>query len=228
MNVTKEQIVQLREHDLNRGHDKSNKPVYPRTVAAAIEGIEELGGGVTKVATLPNRGELGKIYYNTTDNKYYVFGSDGWEPAGKDAPIPVVTDPNEVEHRFNQVPDSVNNNAGTVEYLYDLQPNVFYNIEDWLEVDNLPTVEWEVVNIGFYFVFDPNTDGAVAGRFKAWEDGINFHWPAGVKVANSEDVEIVNGHTYEFNVYKGVAIIMDLGELDLDEENVTGQDEEQG
>lgn len=38
--------------------------------------IGEGGNGVISVSVLPNTGEVGKIYYNTTDGKYYVY-SDG-------------------------------------------------------------------------------------------------------------------------------------------------------
>lgn len=190
--------------------------------------VEGGGEGVTKVATLPTTGEQGKIYYNTTDGKYYIYDNNSWESMGEDEPTPVITDPNEVEHEFEQIPDESISDAGTVRYVYTLQPGVFYDIYDWLNLDVLPEVEWSVVNVGLKFTFDPDTDEVVAGRFTAWEDNINIIFPNGVKTANSDDIEITNGHTYEFNVYKGVAIIMDLGELDLDEENVTGQDEEQG
>lgn len=48
----------------------------------------EVGGnstGVTSVSTLPATGEEGKIYYNTTDNKYYIYNTDsGFSTLGDD------------------------------------------------------------------------------------------------------------------------------------------------
>lgn len=48
----------------------------------------EVGGngtGVTSVSSLPATGEEGKIYYNTTDNKYYIYNTDsGFKILGGD------------------------------------------------------------------------------------------------------------------------------------------------
>lgn len=79
--IRKEQIVQLREHDLNRGHNRSQTPVYPITVPESIEGLAEYLSkagiaGTTTVDELPVTGEVGKIYYNTSDGKYYTYSTD--------------------------------------------------------------------------------------------------------------------------------------------------------
>lgn len=76
--IRKEQIVQLREHDLNRGHNRSQTPVYPITVPESIEGLAEYLSkagiaGTTTVDELPASGEEGKIYYNTSNGKYYTW-----------------------------------------------------------------------------------------------------------------------------------------------------------
>lgn len=72
--IRKEQIIQLKEHDLNRGHNRSQTPVYPVTTVEAILGSDQLGG-VTKVESLPEEGEVGKIYFDTTTSKYYVYNA---------------------------------------------------------------------------------------------------------------------------------------------------------
>lgn len=45
--------------------------------------IESLGtNGVTNVDVLPETGDEGKIYYNTTDNKYYIYTENGFTEFG--------------------------------------------------------------------------------------------------------------------------------------------------
>lgn len=53
-------------------------------------------------------------------------------------------------------------------------------------------------------------DGIYAGRFTAWADDMNITWPASVTTPDSVDTTIVNGHTYEFNVWQGVLILADV------------------
>lgn len=78
--IRKEQIVQLREHDLNRGKNKSNRPVYPKTVIEAVIGADSLSG-VIIVDSLPASGEIGKIYYSTENGTYFVFEDEiGFKP----------------------------------------------------------------------------------------------------------------------------------------------------
>lgn len=73
--MDKEQIIQLRNHHLKQGRNNDRKPIYPITKAECI--IGDVGGGVEKVDTLPEKGEEGKIYYNTTDKKYYTYTNEG-------------------------------------------------------------------------------------------------------------------------------------------------------
>lgn len=168
--------------------------------------------GVTQVSSLPQVGKEGSIYYNITDKQYYTYTSEnGWQSTGN---ADVVSNPNDIAHAILVSDDSTVANAKKVDYVYTLKPGVFYNVDDWLTVDDRPTVDADVVNITLAFAFDANTDSVFAGRFTAWEDNINLMWPAGVVIANQDDIDIVNGHTYEFNAYQGVAILMDLGSLD--------------
>ena len=74
------QIVQLREHDLNRGASKDSTPVFPITKASAIEGMSEFLrdlniNGVTPISDISdvNSPEKGKIYYEESTDKYYVY-----------------------------------------------------------------------------------------------------------------------------------------------------------
>lgn len=69
--MDKDQIIQLRNHHLKQGRNNDRRPIYPITKAECI--IGDVGGGVEKVDTLPETGEAGKIYYNTSDGKYYAY-----------------------------------------------------------------------------------------------------------------------------------------------------------
>lgn len=73
--MDKDQIIQLRNHHLKQGRNNDRRPIYPITKAECI--IGDVGGGVEKVDTLPKTGEEGKIYYNTTDKKYYTYTNEG-------------------------------------------------------------------------------------------------------------------------------------------------------
>lgn len=86
--MDKDQIIQLRNHHLKQGRNNDRRPIYPITKAECI--IGGAGGGVEKVDTLPEKGEEGKIYYNTNDKKYYTYtNKDGFDEIGSgvDGPI---------------------------------------------------------------------------------------------------------------------------------------------
>ena len=78
--MDKDQIIQLRNHHLKQGRNNDRRPIYPITKAECI--IGDVGGGVKKVDTLPETGEAGKIYYNTTDGTYYVYDKKGFTTIG--------------------------------------------------------------------------------------------------------------------------------------------------
>lgn len=76
-------IIQLKEYHLNKGTSKDHTPVFPRTKASAIEGMAELLkdlniSGVTPTSDISdvNSPEKGKIYYEESTDKYYVYSED--------------------------------------------------------------------------------------------------------------------------------------------------------
>ena len=152
-----------------------------------IGGAGKDGNGVTKVDTLPEQGEEGKIYYNTTTGTYYISDNGRWRTFNETT---VITSLDDVE-----TPQTVPAMANT----YILQPNMFYNISNW-KTTNVPSLS---------FQFDI-TEGVYAGRFTAWDDAMTVSWPVGIKIPDSLDVDIVANHTYEFNVWQGVCIIQDV------------------
>lgn len=89
--MDKDQIIQLRNHHLKQGRNNDRKPIYPITKAECI--IGDVGGGVEKVASLPKKGEEGKIYYNTTNKQYYRYHEgSGFSTMGLEDPIPTPFD----------------------------------------------------------------------------------------------------------------------------------------
>ena len=88
--MDKDQIIQLRNHHLKQGRNNDRRPIYPITKAECIIGG---AGGVQKVATLPEKGEEGKIYYNTTNKQYYRYHEgSGFSTMGLEDPIPTPFD----------------------------------------------------------------------------------------------------------------------------------------
>lgn len=150
--------------------------------------------GATSVPSLPATGESGKIYYNTTDNNYYVWDSASSAYVNMVSPdIKVVTSLSDVP----RIPDG----GQTAINSYVLQPNVFYNIEDWDRSLGSSTA--------MEFSFD-SIEGIFAGRFTAWADDMTLTWPTGVDIVDADSLEIISGHTYEFNVWLGKCIIKDV------------------
>lgn len=152
------------------------------------------GGGVTKVDTLPEQGEEGKIYYNTTTGTYYISDNGKWRTFNETT---VVTN-------LDDVPRQPSVGGAQAWNSYVLSPNVFYNIANWNRVP-----AGGVPSTSMVFDFNP-ADGIYAGRFTAWADDMNITWPAGVTTPDSVDTTIVNGHTYEFNVWQGVLFLADV------------------
>ena len=152
------------------------------------------GSGATSVPSLPATGEPGKIYYNTTDNNYYVWDSASSSYVDMVSPdIKVVTSLSDVPRIYDEGQAAINS--------YVLQPNVFYNIENWDRSLGSSTA--------MEFSFN-STEGIVAGRFTAWADDMNLTWPTGIDVVDADSLEIISGHTYEFNVWLGKCIIKDI------------------
>lgn len=173
------------------------KRLQYRNIFGRIVKIEGGGEGVTSVSSLPESGQAGKIYYNTTNNTYYVWDSEAsaFTPLGVDETV-VITEIDDVERLYVEVPGGPSQSVANG---FVLDPGVFYNIDYWN------------VNTGnsLTFGFDPSLPKVYAGRFTAWDDDISINLPAGVSLPD-ETVNIVSGHTYEFNIWQGVCIIQDV------------------
>ena len=177
-------------------YDANSKKFYANVLGSMIEiAGDDKGGGVIIVNTLPDTGEEGKIYYNTTTGTYYISDNGKWRTFNETT---VVTSLDDVETWGHQGVLSFNE--------YILEPNIFYNISNW---DNsgtpqtYPGIRLHVTNL----------NGLYAGRFTAWKDNMSLWFTSD----NNEELivpdnipDIVNGHTYEFNVWQGVLILVDV------------------
>ena len=69
------------------------KRIFTRNVFGKPVELGGAGGGVEKVDTLPETGEEGKIYYNTTNKQYYRYHEgSGFSTMGLEDPIPTPFD----------------------------------------------------------------------------------------------------------------------------------------
>ena len=89
---------------------------------------------------------------------------------------------------------------------YILEPNTFYAIDNWKHVQS-PLLD-------FHFNLD---NGVYAGRFTAWQDNMTVTWPKGIKIPDNMDIDIVANHTYEFNVWQGVLLLIDVTSTTTDQ-----------
>ena len=164
------------------------------------------GGGVTKVNTLPETGEAGKIYYNTSDSTYYVYNNDKFEPIAKQG-MPKGTP----EITGHYVISGTDKNGASI----TLQPNTYYNLSDaiWFTDQDLDNPDIA----GLTFTFD-GLDGT--------DDTTNsyvFRMIIGVASPNlvftgvfipGVTKEVLNNlelnHEYEFNVFDKYMLVTDV------------------
>lgn len=234
--VRKEQIVQLREHDLNRGHNRSQAPVYPITVPESIEGLAEYLSeagiaGTTTVDELPTSGEGGKIYYNTSDGKYYIYTDGAFKELGSTSVIPIVATA-DMKHTYvyNTTIDDkeVTVHAGTDDDFasgatgapvvgatrdengYYLEPNKFYELGT-------------VGELRLYCVNNSNTEvKEYMGRFTVSGGAFNLNClvtamtptsaaGTGIQIVIPDDTpDFEDGHTYEVNISASVLAVKDI------------------
>lgn len=197
-------ILQLREYHINRGKNKSSAPIYPITKAECI--IGDIGGGVTKVNTLPETGEAGKIYYNTSDNTYYVYNNDKFEPIAKQGMskgIPDIT-----SHYVISGSDMTGVNL-------KLQPNTYYNLSDAIWFTDQDLDNPDVGSLTFTFDGLDGTDDTTNSyvfRMIVGVDSPNLVF-TGVFIPDVAKEVLDNlelNHEYEFNVFDKYMLVTDV------------------
>lgn len=177
------------------------------------------GGGITPVSTLPEQGEQGKIYHNTTDGKYYVYDGNEYSEFGAST-IPVVSHHTHIEH------DDL-----ILLGQYNLEPNTLYDAGSMemqtRRINSVMTASLLIVlnhpdpTIAQCYMFrqtlpDANSTAVTIG-FPIDSYNIDIAYPSGsgmtVTVPDAAQ-EVLNnlegGHTYEFNILHGVLAVMDI------------------
>lgn len=198
----KEQIIQLRNYNILRGKDKSSTPIYPVTLAECVLGLDANEGGVINVDSLPepSKAKEGAIYYNIETGTHYLFDGANFTEINTSV-MPVVRK---------------TGTSTALQYGVSIQPNC-YNIITIPE-DIIHTQDPNATDRPFVFNFidvpDATMAGQYVGRFTALADnqaislytsttGVSLHWPDDV-------IEIVEGHTYEFNLLYDTCLLTDI------------------
>lgn len=187
------------------------KKLLLRNIFGKPSSVNIGGGGVEVVDSLPSIGEQGKIYYNTSDNKYYTYNGSDYEPLG-----------NAVIKRVKEVdPSSISQLQGQ----YYIKENTLY--DDcflWsLVISNAVTTA--VLNIVTEQPDDGNAHCYVfRTKIPSTTDNFNITFSPNVKIPDEVNDFISNmeaGHTYEFNIFADVLLVSDITVTDA-EEDATG------
>lgn len=164
------------------------------------------GGGVTKVSTLPETGEAGKIYYNTSDNTYYVYNNNKFEPIAKQG-MPKGT-PEITGHYLINGTDK--NGASLT-----LQPNTYYNLSNEIWFSSQDLEEPDIAGLKFTFNDLNGTDDTVNSYVFRMIIGVaspNLVF-TGVFIPDVTKEVLDNlelNHEYEFNVFDKYMLVTDV------------------
>lgn len=164
------------------------------------------GGGVTKVNTLPETGEAGKIYYNTSDNTYYVCNNDKFEPIAKQGMAKGT--PEITGHYAISGSDLTGVNL-------KLQPNTYYNLSDAIWFTDQDLDNPDVGSLTFTFDGLDGTDDTTNSyvfRMIIGVDSPNLVF-TGVFIPDVTKEVLDNleqDHEYEFNVFDKYMLVTDV------------------
>lgn len=240
----KEELIQLRNHHLKQGKNNDRTPIYPIVKPEGIKGLVEyllnhdIGGGVTKVDSLPEEGEAGKIYYNTTTDVYYVYdthindytvlGQDiisenSLPNTGESGKIYYLVQDNKyyiydsslgfVELGYAHIPISTSTEpspSGLIERFNYILPNKLYN--DCFSYISNTDVRVYTINLMDY---DAELAQTYTFRitFAVSGDSVNIVFAQTIVIPDITQ-EVLSGieanHTYEFNIFGGVLLVTDI------------------
>lgn len=164
--------------------------------------------GTEQVEALPATGEQGRVYYNTTDGKYYVYDGDDFSEFGAKTELPdglpIVRNP--AVHELN---------GEEQEYEYDLEPDKYYvfgRIGGTAPQESLVGPDGVVVidapSLTFHITEDSNTAKSYVGKFIANADSPSITLVGAHFADDVPDLEA--NHTYEFNILNGICKITDI------------------
>jgi len=163
------------------------------------------GGGVTKVNTLPETGEAGKIYYNTSDSTYYVYNNDKFEPIAKQG---MPNGEPEITGHY-MIPGS-----GKIGASLTLQPNTYYNLpnEIWYSSQDAETPDIAGLTFTFNALNDEDIANGYVFRMVIGVESPNLIF-TGVRIPDVTKEVLDNleqGHEYEFNVFDKYMLVTDV------------------
>ena len=154
------------------------------------------GESVTKVSALPATGEAGKIYYNTTDSKYYLYDGTGYSTIGSQG-MPI-----------GETPENTSITPSKVD---TLAANTFYNL------DTFYTTSDDEVPKDATFRFDGIASEEVINNYvfrmtvpDAGVPNMTFNYVV-IPDSTKEILDALEtGHTYEFNVLGNIMLVTDI------------------
>ena len=174
------------------------KQLQHRNVFGRIVKVGGGGEGVSKVASLPENGKEGEIYYNTTEKKYYLYDGASYSPIGSQG----------MPH--GEAPENISETPLTnVEYV--LKPNTYYHFDEFYTEDT--TVAPLPVIINFDDINNETVANSYVFRMTIPTTGVMNMTLRGVIITDSakkilDDLE--QGHRYEFNVFDKELLITDV------------------
>lgn len=177
----------------------AKKMIY-RNIFGRKVNVEGGGEGTSIISALPTTGEQGKVYYNTTDNKYYIYNGTDFKPFGGDVNPQIVDDPQGTIIGDNEIISGIQ---------YTLEPNVYYNLGTAVTS----------FDVSLNLVVEESVDEALTyyGRFTVSSDYTtgtpNISLPTFVVIPDEQQEKLANleaGHTYEFNIFANVFMISDI------------------
>lgn len=176
------------------------KQLQHRSVFGRIVKIGGGGGeGITKVTTLPESGEEGKIYYDTTEKKYYTYTSEGGFSEIGTTAMP-----------HGEAPENTSETP-LASAKYVLKPNTYYDFDEFYTEDT--TVAPLPVIINFDDINNETVANSYVFRMTVPTTGVMNMTMSGVIITDSakeilDDLE--QGHRYEFNVFDKVMLVTDI------------------
>lgn len=164
--------------------------------------------GTEQVEELPETGEQGRVYYNTTDGKYYVYDGDDFSEFGAKTELPdglpIVRNP--AVHKLN---------GEEQDYEYDLEPNKYYwfgriggtiSGESIVGPDGIPDID--APSLTLHVDYDSTIARSYVGRFTANADSPSITLVGAHFTDDIPDIEA--NHAYEFNILNGICKITDI------------------
>lgn len=185
----------LYDPDACKFYVRVNGSLMELTASGGNDEGSEPDSGVTQVDALPDTGEEGKIYYNTTDGKYYTFNGDEYSELGCcldfDTPTGVVE-------------SSGSGGLTTYDVTFTIKDNTY---------SDLGTVGTPTTGQNIHIEFaDSSVLHRCIGCFKISSQGsASLHLPLGISFPTDlANFTFDSGHTYEFNILYNTCLVHDI------------------